>query len=56
MALSKKVRVHGDRLYALSQKLMEYHVVSVSITGLLLISSLFERHSLCPISSLVPTQ
>ena len=55
MALSKKVQAHGDPPSVLLQKLMD-HRVSVSITGLLLLSSLFERHGLCPISSLIPIQ
>ena len=45
MALSKKVQAHVDHPYVLLQKLMD-HRVSVSITGLLLVSSLFEKHGL----------
>ena len=55
MALSKKSQVHGDHPSVLLQKLMD-HRVSVSITGLLLISFLLERHGICPISSLVSIQ
>ena len=55
MTLSKKAQAHGDHLCVLSQKLMD-HRVYVSIAGLLLISSLFEKHGLCPISSLISIQ
>ena len=50
MALSKKAQ--GDHQCVLLQKLMD-HRVSVSITGILLINSLSEKHGLCPISSLI---
>ena len=46
--------MNGDHPYVLLQKRTD-HRVSVSITGLLLTSSLFPRHSLCPILSLILT-
>ena len=55
MALSRRSRVNGDHPYVLLQKLTD-HRVSVSITGLLLTSSLFARHGLCLILSLISTQ
>ena len=55
MALSGKVQAHRDHPCVLLQELMD-HRVSVSITGILLISSLFEKHGLCPISSLISIQ
>ena len=55
LALSRKSRVNGDRPNVLSQKLTDHHV-SVSTTGLLLTSSLFARHGLCPTLSLISTQ
>ena len=51
----EKVPAHGDHLFVLLQKLMD-HRVSVLKTRLLLISSLFERHGLCPMSSFILIQ
>ena len=51
----EKTQAHGGHLCVLLQKLMD-HRVSVSIRGLLFISSLFEKQGLCPISSLISIQ
>ena len=55
MALSEKAQAHGDHPCVLVQKLIDRRVF-LSITGILLISSLSEKHSLCPISSLMSIQ
>ena len=54
-ALSRRTRAHRRCLYAWLPQLMAPHVF-VSITGLLLTSSLSERHGQCPILSLISTQ
>ena len=55
MALSKRAQAHGGHPCVLLQKLMDPRI-SVSITGILIIISLFEKHGLCPISSLISIQ
>ena len=51
-ALSRRTRAHRRCLYVWLPQLMAPHVF-VSITGLLLTSSLSERHGQCPILSLI---
>ena len=55
LALSRRARAHRRCLYVWLPQLMAPHV-SVSITGLLLTSFLFERHGQCLILSLISTQ
>ena len=52
--IEKSSSAWGLPVCIVAKKLMDRRV-SVSITGLLLISSLFERHDLCPISSHIDT-